>query len=171
MNTFLIQSWARVRQAPSLFATYAIFVIATIGLLGSLYFSNYGDPAANIFSRDLFPIGEGFPPCRLCWYARILLYPMIPISLIGILKKDRSVVDYLLPLSLLGVLLTAYHSFMQWFPAATENVPGNCDVLNPCNVAEVTYFGFVTIPFLGFIAFTVITALIIAAKRLEKKSV
>lgn len=170
MNINLTDLWRRIQKDPARSATYATLLIASLGLLGSLYYSNYGDPAANIFSRDIFPIGEGFPPCRYCWYARILLYPMVPISLVGLLKKDKNVLDYLFPLSVLGVILTAYHSILQWFPQAVQKVAGNCDLLTPCSVSEVAYFGFVTIPFLGFIAFTLITALILAGKRMDREN-
>lgn len=170
MNVNLTNLWNRVKKDPALSASYAILLIASVGMFGSLYYSNYGDPISNLYSRDIFPIGEGFPPCKLCWYARILLYPMVPISLIAILKKEKNFIDYLLPLSVLGVLLTGYHSFLQWFPAQIAQLGGNCDIINPCNVSQVTYLNFITIPFLGFVAFVLITALLIAAKSMSKTS-
>ena len=165
MKKTITKLFNQINQEPRRFAAYAVFVIALFGMLGSLYYSNYGDPLGNIYTRDMFPIGEGFPPCRLCWYARILLYPMVPITLLGILKKDKNVLTYLLPLSVLGVLLTTYHSMLQWFPNTVETLGGNCDIINPCNVSEVAYLGFITIPFLGFIAFTLITAIILLSNR------
>jgi disulfide bond formation protein DsbB len=155
----------RVNGDPVRLASYGILAIALAGMLGSLYYSNYGDPVSNFYLHDIFPIGEGFPPCKLCWYARILLYPIVAISLVGILKRDKNFLTYVLPLSAIATLLTFYHSIMQWFPKATQSLGGNCDLVHPCNVAEVTYLGFITIPFMGFIAAAAITILAIAAKR------
>ncbi|MFQ5409937.1 MAG: disulfide bond formation protein B, partial [Anaerolineales bacterium] len=43
--------------------------VALSAMLGSLYFSEVA----------------GFVPCKLCWYQRILMYPLTLITLVGIL--------------------------------------------------------------------------------------
>ncbi|NCQ82981.1 disulfide bond formation protein B [bacterium] len=36
-------------------------------------------------------------PCELCWYARILMYPIVLLSLVGILKKKSDYIWYIIP--------------------------------------------------------------------------
>lgn len=134
----------------------AIFYQAFLGTLGSLYYSTFGDPVANLSSGNLFPPNSGFVPCELCWFARILMYPMVFISIVGILKNDKKFVDYILPLSIMGIFLEIYHYSIQKFDIKTIY---QCTSANPCNAMEVNYLGFITIPFLGLIAFTLITVL------------
>ena len=69
---------------------------ATVATAGSLYFSEIMD----------------LPPCSLCWYQRIAMYPLVIILALGIRRRDRSLPAYVLPLSLIGLAITrqATHS-------------------------------------------------------------
>lgn len=134
---------------------WAILFLSLAGTLGSLYYSNFGDPVANLLSGALFP-DRGFYPCNLCWWARIWMYPMVLLSATGLARRDGAALRYVFPLAVLGTLTTLYHTIIQKLPQAAI-VP--CDAANPCSVAEVSYFGFVTIPMLGLVAFAAITFL------------
>ena len=147
--------------------SWGIFIQAFLGTLGSLYFSNFGDPITNLAQGILFDTSRGFEPCHLCWWARILLYPIVVISLVGILKKDRKFTDYILPLSSLGIVLEIYHYYLQMFPSEASAF---CTVDNPCSKVEVAYGGFITIPLLAGIAFYMITALCLMNRNINKKS-
>lgn len=136
------------------------------GMLGSLYFSSFGDPVFNLRYGNLFPDGSGFPPCDLCWYARILLYPMVLITAIGIIKKDKKFTDYIIVPSIMGILLTGYHYTLQKFPIVTIF---KCTEINPCSALDVNYFGFITIPLLAFIAFVFLTLLCVANWLINKE--
>lgn len=148
------------------FVWYFIFLQALVAMLGSLYYSTFGDPVTNIIAGNPFPQNSGFTPCVLCWYARILMYPIVPLSLIGGVKNDKNFVDYILPLSIMGMFLDTYHYMLQKTQLVTSL---GCTNNNPCNAMEVNYFGFLTIPLLALIAFTVITVLCIIYKILNKK--
>ncbi len=118
-----------------------INLISILGVIGSLYYSEV----------------EEFPPCDLCWYGRIFLYPIAIISTIAVLSKDTNINQYILSLSIPGMLVMGYNVLLQetdWFHQL-----GTCDVNNPCTTKYVDYFGFVTIPFMAFLAFLVITAI------------
>lgn len=167
MKTRLQQWLSHIRANEMTYIPYAILFMAAAGMLGSLYFSNYGDPIANIKLLDPFPLGAGLLPCRLCWYARILLYPMVPLMIVAIWTKDRSFSKYILPLAALGLPLEIYHYIIQLLPKSL-NI-GSCDYFSPCNVTQVSYFGFITIPFLAFIAFAVIFALAWRYRRLSAR--
>lgn len=139
-----------------------IFAQALIAMLGSLYYSNFGDPATNISMGKLFPNDNGFNPCNLCWWARILMYPIVPMSLIGLIIKDYKIIRYILALSVPGVLLEIHHYSLQKFNISTSQV---CTFDNPCTAMGVDYLGFITIPFLCLVAFAVITVTGILALR------
>ena len=124
--------------------------IATIATLGSLYFSEI----------------QGYQPCTLCWYQRILMYPLVIVLGIATAKKDLKQVVYVLPMSLLGMGFSAYHYAIEktdWFDG-----DGNACGLIPCDVAYINWFGFVTIPFLALIAFTLITAILLGVRYAQK---
>lgn len=129
-----------------------IFLISLLGLLGSLYYSNFGDFVIDLMNWQLF-VGEGLEPCHLCWWARIFTYPIVLISAVALLTRDYTVWKYILPMSILGIFLEAYHYILQIFSLHNWF----CDPANPCSALDVIYFGFVTIPFLALIAFILIT--------------
>jgi len=133
-----------------------IFFQSLVAMVGSLYYSTFGDPVANWVTGNLFQL-NGFTPCELCWFARILMYPIVFISYIGIAKKDRRFTEYLLPLVALGIPLELYHYAIQKLPIETFFT---CSSANPCNALQVDYFGFITIPFLCLVAFLILAILI-----------
>lgn len=133
-----------------------IFLQSLVAMLGSLYYSTFGDPVVNFAAGKLFQL-EGLTPCELCWYARILMYPIVFISYVGIAKKDRHFTDYLIPLVALGIPLELYHYAIQKLPIPTFFT---CSSVNPCNALQVNYFGFITIPFLALTAFLILAVLI-----------
>lgn len=143
-------------QASQPWIQYGIFLQALVATLGSLYFSTYGDIAANLMSGNLFDTSLGLVPCMLCWFARILMYPIVPISVVGMIKNDRRFTDYILPLAIPGLLLEIYHYSLQMLPIKSSF---GCTMDNPCNALQVAYFGFITIPFLCLVAFAVILTL------------
>lgn len=95
-------------------------------------------------------------PCSLCWYQRILMYPLSGILAIGIWTQDRRIYRYALPFSGVGACVSLYHYLIQktdWLP------PPVCAVGVPCTVDYINWFGIVTIPFLAFTAFVLISGL------------
>ncbi|WKZ30360.1 MAG: disulfide bond formation protein B [Candidatus Dojkabacteria bacterium] len=155
MNTTLLPLLKKYQQFLWLF----IFIVSLTAMLGSLYYSTFGDPVGNVMSGNFFPTEGGYEPCMLCWFARILMYPIVPISAVGIFKKDTRFTDYVLPLSLPGILLDTYHYALQKFPIVTIST---CSANNPCNAMEINYLGFITIPFLALTAFIIISVLALA---------
>lgn len=146
---------------------YLIFLFSLFALLGSLYFGIYGDPVKNLMSGVLFPLDGGFPPCELCWYARILMYPIFFISLIGLIKDDKHVTDYILPMSVIGVGLEIFHYGLQkWnFPN-----PFRCTTAVPCSALQVQYAGFITIPLLALVGFSFVTVLCLINWQINRRA-
>ncbi len=126
------------------------FVIATMATLGSLYYSEIA----------------GFIPCRLCWYQRILMYPLVVVTLVGALKRDEYLPAYVLPLSIAGMLVSGYHILMERGvipPSAT------CAADVPCNISYVSYLGFITIAVMAFTAFTLITLIMLGMRSAYRR--
>jgi disulfide bond formation protein DsbB len=120
------------------YGPYFAFAAALAATLGSLYYSEVA----------------GFVPCTLCWYQRILMYPLTVITLVGILKHDDGLPEYVLPFSIIGVGVSSYHYLMQ---AGVVGHSAACTVGVPCDLRWVNYFGFLTIPLLALTAFVIIT--------------
>ncbi len=125
-------------------ALYAAFAGALIGMLGSLYFSEIAN----------------FPPCVLCWYQRICMYPLVLIFGFAIYKKSR---DILLPafvLAAVGWLISVYHNLLYYEILPEAAAP--CLAGVSCTTKFIEWFGFLTIPLLAFLGFTgILVALII----------
>lgn len=134
----------RLRLTP--YAIVGAFVVALLAMGGSLYFSEVA----------------GFPPCLLCWYQRIAMYPLALILLIAALRRDVSVRWYAIPLALIGAAISIYHNIIQWYPeldavACVEGVP--------CTAYWFRQFGFISMPFLALVAFLLITTFLLIPVR------
>lgn len=105
---------------------WATFIFSFGAIVGSLYFSGV----------------LNYPPCTLCWWARIFIYPTAIISLIGIIRKDFSVHIYNLFLSGLALIVTGYHTYITF--GGNELI--TCGTSGSCLARYVMEFGFVTIP-------------------------
>ncbi|MCS6841702.1 MAG: disulfide bond formation protein B [Roseiflexaceae bacterium] len=113
---------------------------ATVATCGSLFMSE----------------ALGWIPCVLCWYQRILMYPLVFLILIGILRRDRGLHLYVLPLSLLGAGTSLYHYLLiktDWLP------PPPCVDGIPCTVDYLDILGFINVPFMALTAFLIISFL------------
>ncbi len=131
-----------------------IFFQSLIATVWSLYYGFYGDPIANSIAWDMFNPANGFLPCELCWYARILMYPLVWISWIAWIRDDWKSIYTMIPFVVLGIWLELYHYLLQKNPNLETSF--TCTANNPCDALWVNYFGFLTIPLLCLIAFCVI---------------
>lgn len=126
-------------------------LISFIAVAGSLYLSEVA----------------GFIPCRLCWYQRIAMYPLLPVLAVATWRRDAGVWRYGLPLSVVGFGISAYHVFIQNVPAMEPPV---CAGEVPCSAVYVRVFDVVSIPVMAGGAFLGITALLVLARQVEKGS-
>jgi disulfide bond formation protein DsbB/mono/diheme cytochrome c family protein len=120
-------------------ALYFALLAAWTAMLGSLYFSQV----------------MGFVPCDLCWFQRILMYPLSLVLAGGLILRDRHLPKLVLPLSVLGMLVSTYHYMLEktdWFDAVQV-----CRSGVSCTTLWINWYGFITIPFLALTAFTIIT--------------
>lgn len=118
-----------------LFTAWATSVLA---MFGSLYFSEI----------------RQYEPCVLCWYQRILMYPLVLILGIAMIKKDYKAVYYSMWMSGIGALISIYHYSLQKISFMADTAPACGRV--PCTGQYINWLGFITIPFLALTAFTII---------------
>lgn len=110
--------------------------------------------AATAMSGSLF-MSEvlGWPPCVMCWYQRIAMYPLVLTILVGILRRDSRLHLYVVPQAAIGACISLYHYLLiktNWLP------PPACADGIPCNVDFIDIFGFINVPFLALTAFLLI---------------
>lgn len=114
--------------------------VALTATLGSLYLSEVAH----------------FPPCRLCWYQRIAVYPLVPLLAVAWWRRDRGVRPYALALIALGLPTSLYHVVIERMPSLEA---GACDPTNPCSIIWVERFGYLTIPTMAATAQAFVAAL------------
>ncbi len=140
------------KDSTSAYLLFAAWLIALLGMVGSLFFSEVLD----------------YPPCVLCWYQRIALYPLVLIVGAGIATRDRSVALYALPLTLAGLVIAAYHNLLYYGLIPEEITP--CTEGVPCNAVQLQLMGFITIPLMSLLSFVAIAFCLIVYHYKNKKS-
>ncbi len=138
------------------YARPAAATVAVVTMLGSLYYSEIA----------------GYLPCELCWYQRIVMYPLSAILVVGVLRKDRGVIWYAAPFVVVGAPLALYHWLVERVPSFAEG--SSCSVFVPCSVPYFEELGYLTLAFMDMSAFLLIGALLVVdwrAHRVPKETV
>ncbi|HEV8248458.1 MAG TPA: disulfide bond formation protein B [Gaiellaceae bacterium] len=146
--------WLVGVRAPLRFARSAIwgyelwlvFLVAAIATGGSLFFSEVA----------------GFVPCELCWYQRICMYPLSIITLLAALRNDHRVARYLIPLPVVGAVISIRHllvenGVVEQSRACLISAPGGCAT------KWISEFGYMTIPTLALTGFVLAFAFLLFA--------
>lgn len=60
-----------------------------------------------------FGLGFGLVPCDLCWYQRILMYPLVIVMCVAAIEARPTVWRTSIPLSVLGEVIATYHTVLQ----------------------------------------------------------
>lgn len=118
--------------------------VALTCMLGSLYLSEVAN----------------FPPCILCWYQRIAMYPLVPVLVVASLRRDLAVKWYAVPLALIGLCTSIYHYLVERFP---DTVTSACSSETPCSTVWVWKFHFLSIPAMAGLGFALIITLVLMA--------
>lgn len=121
-------------------ALFFSFIITLIATAGSLFYSEVA----------------GYEPCKLCWFQRIFMYPQTVLLGTALYRKYPSIMNYTLPLSIIGAAIAAYHYLLQLNIA--PSLP--CSAVGysvACSQRFVMSFGYITIPMMSFTAFLLLT--------------
>ncbi len=84
------------------------------------------------------------------------MYPLVLILGTGLLRNDKKVWMYGLPLALVGWGIALYHNLLYYNILPEAMAP--CVAGVSCTTKFISYFGFVTIPLLSLVAFSLILA-------------
>ena len=126
---------------------FLAWLVATVSTLGALF------------------LGEvmGYTPCVLCWYQRIAMFPLVLVLGIGLYRQDADSVVYGLALAAFGWVVAGYHLLLYsgWIP---ENLQP-CSKGLSCADVDLRLVGFLTIPLMSLLAFSMIVGLLMAAHR------
>ncbi len=131
---------------------YIAWFQAIVAVIGSLYFSEI----------------LKYPPCELCWWQRIAIYPLVAILIVGIIKKDKNLAWYVLPLTIFGLGVSIFHNLV-YFNIIPETFAPCINGIS-CTTKYFEFFGFISIPFLSMLAFILINACIIYYHVTHKNS-
>ena len=114
----------------------AAWVVATVATLASLFFSEVMD----------------VPVCVLCWYQRIAMYPLVILLAFCLFPFDRNVAKPAMALVGAGWLLSLYQVLLVAGIIPEDLQP--CVQGIPCSETHIALFGFLNIPTLSLLTFT-----------------
>lgn len=137
INMNKIQHWLKEN------VLYIAWLQAIVATAGSLFYSEI----------------LKFPPCVLCWYQRIAIYPLVAILIVGIVKKDKNLAWYALPLTLSGLAISIFHNLL-YYKILPEGLAPCVNGIS-CTTQYIEYFGFISIPLMSLMAFVLLNACII----------
>lgn len=141
-----------IKSTPSSFplVSYIAWVQAIVATASSLYLSEI----------------LHWTPCVLCWYQRILMYPLVILIAVGIYKKDKNLPYFVLPMTIIGMGIALFHYLLQIGIVPDAVAP--CVSGVSCTTKFFMWLGFITIPFLSLTAFSIITVCMILFLKKQK---
>ena len=143
------QEWReRLKGQLSTQALFVVFLLAAGSVLGSL------------FVQYIAVI----PPCDLCWWQRIFLYPVALIAAVGLIKNAPfpALADYVLVLALPGAAVALYQHLLQMLPSG---LLAPCSVSNECAIRSIFELGYITMPWMAFSVFAAIILIAVVARK------
>jgi disulfide bond formation protein DsbB len=131
----------------SWYLLFCVWIIATSGTLTSLFFSEVVQ----------------VPICVLCWYQRIALYPLVVMLPLALFPYDAKIICYTSPLVILGWFTALFHVLVVAGIVPKSVQP--CVQGIPCSETYVNLLGFLNIPVMSLITFTIIGVLLFLSKK------
>lgn len=128
---------------------FLAWVMVTIASLGSLFFSEVLE----------------VPVCELCWYQRIAMYPLVLILALSLFPYDPKVVRSAGALAGVGWLIAMFQVLLIAGVIPENAQPCVRDV--PCSETHIALLGFLNIPVLSLMTFSVIGLLLFFTHRIE----
>jgi disulfide bond formation protein DsbB len=128
---------------------FSVWILATISTLASLFFSEV----------------VKLPVCSLCWYQRIAMYPLVVILPIALFPFDAKVTRYAGVLVLFGWLTALFHVLLVagFIPKSAQP----CVAGIPCSETHLNLFGFLNMPMMSLITFSIMGLLLFLVNKSE----
>ena len=132
---------------------YLGWITALVATVGSLFFSEVMQ----------------LPPCVLCWYQRIAMYPLVIIIGVGIVTRDRRMKNYALPVCLIGLAISIYHNLL-YYDLIPESITPCAEGVS-CTSRQIEWLGLITIPLMALTAFIAISLCLLFHKSKKEREV
>ena len=129
---------------------FGLWLISLVATLGSLFFSEV----------------MRLPPCVLCWYQRIAMYPLVVLTTVALVRRDPGVGAYAWPLVAIGLAVAIYHNLLYYHLIPESITP--CAQGVSCTERQIEWLGFVTIPLLALGSFVLAAACLVWLSRSPK---
>lgn len=134
-------------STPAWTALLLAWLLALSASLGALFFSEV----------------MNLPPCVLCWWQRIFMFPLVFTLGLSLFARDSAGIRYSMLLAAVGWLVALYH-----FLLYSGFIPKGMQPCGPglsCSEISFELWGFMTIPLMSLIAFTGLLALMFVAQK------
>ena len=135
-------AWLAIARLLGQQALLVAWIVAIVTTLGSLYYS----------------LHVGYIPCELCWYQRIVMYPLVVVLGVGWLRRDTKAWITAGVFVVVGAPLSLYHWLVERVPSLSEG--SSCSILAPCNAPFFEKLGFVTLAWMCMSSFFLIGTLL-----------
>ena len=122
---------------------FAAWLVATAATLGSLFFSEI----------------MKLPPCSLCWYQRIFMFPLPIVLIAGLFPHERRTWRFGLPLALIGTGVATWHTLV--YTGVLPESAAPCMQGVSCAQPTFELFGVLSIPVLSLLAFASVAGLLL----------
>ena len=119
-------------------ALYGAFAVALIAFVGSMYYSQI----------------LHLPPCVLCWYQRICIFPLFVILGVSIFKKSRDIIIPAFILAIVGWVISLYHNLLYFEILPEAAAP--CMAGISCSTKFEGWLALFPIPLQALVGLTVI---------------
>jgi disulfide bond formation protein DsbB len=131
---------------------YLAWIVAAFSTAGSLFLSHF----------------MNLPPCSLCWYQRICMFPLVAILWVGVSSEDLKAHLYALPLILVGTVLAVYHNLLYYKWISEALIPCSSGV--SCTERQLDLLGFISIPLMSLVSFVLLLFLNLAHLKSQRGS-
>jgi disulfide bond formation protein DsbB len=125
------------------------FLVALVSTLGSLYFSEIA----------------GLIPCELCWFQRIFMYPQALVLGLALFRKDYGVFYYILPMSVIGGMISLYNYYIQIMPQAAT-----CSAGVSCAISPFYIYGYINIAIMALTGFVMLAVIGLVSRSMLKNN-
>jgi disulfide bond formation protein DsbB len=159
----IIAYLAKFKKWTNFFEKHALKIamaISTLAIFGPLYFSEVA----------------GWTPCKLCWFQRIAIFPVFVLLITTFISKDyKGAPKFILPLNIIGVLISGYHYIQQIVATInpTSAFLNDCSIVGnspSCSEYFTMKFGYITLPHMALTAGLAFILLMIMQIRQNKKA-
>ncbi|MEK7194843.1 MAG: disulfide bond formation protein B [Patescibacteria group bacterium] len=106
----------------------------------------------------------GYPPCTLCWWQRIFIYPEVIILGFALWRRDANGSLYGISVAIPGIIIALYHNWINLGGKAL----GTCGISTgavSCTQRFIHEFGYITIPLMSLTVLLIILLSLISYRK------